>query len=945
MKHLSLFRFLPIVTLMVGSIAVYGQTTISGTIKDKGTGETLAGFNIGVRGTIAGTISDSNGKFNLKLNQSPPVTLTISFVGYKTQDVEIKDAETTLDISMEEGVILTEVVVSAPSRLEERILKSPVTIEKMDILTIKQGASPDFYDGLAIVKGVTVTNSSLNFTAVNTRGFATISNVRFVQWVDGMDTQAPILNFPTGSIMGLNELDAESIELVPGAASALYGPNAFNGIMIMQSKSPFKYQGLSMQVKQGITKSNAGGSHPLGLYTIRYAKAFNNKFAFKVNFSWLNATDWLSNDYRTDRLNPESKTDQSSNTNFDGLNLYGDETQIPLGAATGIPSLGVVTRTGFKEEDILDHRRANTTKADAALHYKISDKVEASYQYRYGGGNSIYQGSEKYALRAFNQQFHKIEFRGDNFFVRGYLSATDAGKSYNLSALGGYANETYSPSAAPGWVQDYILAMQGYIPGVPAGNPAAARDVADNHPTNPSVSKPRPVPGTQDFTDLMNAVRANYFQQKTTTGSWKGLPIAGGSSFKDNSKIWHAEFNYNFKQIKWAEVMVGGNFRQYSLFTHGTVLNEAPDVFHPGPDDFKRIFINQVGVYTQIAKTLADVLKLTGSIRYDKSDNFEGRFTPRISAVYSINDNHSIRASFQTGFRIPDTQAQFIYFPSSTGILLGTTKANAERYGVLNGLAYSQSSYNNFLASGGAADPKSSSGTATTNGATLGGNPALLQTVNIPYVKPEQLQAYEIGYRGLFSTNMSVDLNYYYSSYTGFIGSQVIASKNFTMHQGDTVYAGTLWAPSVNATEKVTSQGFGAGLTYSLFPSGYSINGNYNWAIYSANESTDFRAGFNTPRNRYSVGLSNRKVTKNIGFNVNFRYQDKFHWVSSYGEWDVPAFGVIDAQVSYKLAPIKTVIKIGGTNIGGGDYRTSLGGPFVGQQYYISVTFDESLIK
>src|SRR6185295_3420182 len=172
-----------------------------------------------------------------------------------------------------------EVVVSA-SRIEENILKSPVTIEKMDVLAIKQSAAPDYFDALANMKGVSVNTGSMNLTSVNTRGFATIANTRFVQWVDGMDTQAPILNFPTGSIMGLGELDAESLELIPGAASALYGPNAFNGIMIMKSKSPFEYQGLSAQVKQGITNSNAGGSNPMGMYSIRYAKAFNDKIAF-----------------------------------------------------------------------------------------------------------------------------------------------------------------------------------------------------------------------------------------------------------------------------------------------------------------------------------------------------------------------------------------------------------------------------------------------------------------------------------------------------------------------------------------------------------------------------------------------------------------------------------------------------------------------------------------
>ena len=57
MKQLSLFKFLPVVALMAASITVFGQTTISGTIKDKGTGEALAGVNIVVKGTVAGTIS------------------------------------------------------------------------------------------------------------------------------------------------------------------------------------------------------------------------------------------------------------------------------------------------------------------------------------------------------------------------------------------------------------------------------------------------------------------------------------------------------------------------------------------------------------------------------------------------------------------------------------------------------------------------------------------------------------------------------------------------------------------------------------------------------------------------------------------------------------------------------------------------------------------------
>ena len=271
--------------LLITSIC-FAQTNISGTVRDA-SGETLAGVNIQVKGLVIGTISDTRGNFDLSVNNTPPFTLVFSFMGYTTKEAEITDASTSgLEIVLEEQSILGQEIVVSASRVEENILKSPVTVEKVDLLAIQQTPAAEFYDALATVKGVQFTSSSLNFPQINTRGFATIANVRFVQMVDGIDTQAPLLNFPTGNIVGIGELDIESMELLPGTASALYGPNAFNGVLLMNSKSPFEFQGLSAQAKGGITTSDAQGeSFPFYNFGLRYAKAFNNKFAFKVNFS------------------------------------------------------------------------------------------------------------------------------------------------------------------------------------------------------------------------------------------------------------------------------------------------------------------------------------------------------------------------------------------------------------------------------------------------------------------------------------------------------------------------------------------------------------------------------------------------------------------------------------------------------------------------------------
>jgi len=820
MKKIYLGSLLSLLLLVVGSTNVWAQgTTISGTVKDAN-GEAIPGANIVVKGTVAGTITDVQGRYNLTVKQAPPFTLVISFTGLATQQIEVADAsKTTFDVTMpEEDNVLGELVVHAGPGQDYDFLKSPVTVEKLDIRGITQAATPDYFDALANMKGVQVSNGSMNFTAVNTRGFATISNTRFVQWVDGIDTQAPILNFPTGTIMGLSELDAESIDLIPGAASALYGPNAFNGIMIMQSKSPFTYQGLSAQLKVGSTNSQGGGNNLMTQYALRYAKAFNNKFAFKVGF-----------DLKTDRLNPESKVDLSGNQNFDGLNTYGDEFQIPV----GLPSAPYVTRTGISEANLLDNRDAKTIKGDAAIHYKINDKIEAILAYRYGGGSSIYQGTEKYALRDFTQQFFRAEVKGTNFFVRGYMTKTDAGKSYNLSALGFQANEAFTPSAT--WAQDYALAMQGYVPSVPAGTPTAARTFADRN---------IPAPGSAAFNQVLNEVRANYFQKPTAS-----LPY-GGAGFIDDSKMYHVEFNYHFtNQIKWADIQIGGNYRQFDLFSNGTVFNEAPN----DGVNFNRIKINQYGVYTQVAKDVTDALKLTGSIRYDKSDNFDGRVTPRISAVYTVNEKHNFRVSYQTGFRNPDTQAQYIYFPSSGGTILGGTEANASRYNVYGTGSWTNSSYKAYLASG---------GSVSADGTLNGGDQTKLVDANLNYVKPERLSSFEVGYKGVFG-DLVVDLNAYWTTYNDFQGEALVNIKMPTSHQNKQVDAGTTYAAYTNATETVTSNGIGLGVYYNL-PKDFVLTGSYSYAAYVANETVDFFAGFNTPQNKASVGIGNQKLVRQL---------------------------------------------------------------------------------
>ena len=127
------------------------------------------------------------------------------------------------------------------------------------------------------------------------------------------------------------------------------------------------------------------------------------------------------------------------------------------------------------------------------------------------------------------------------------------------------------------------------------------------------------------------------------------------------------------EEIDFADVVVGANFRQYSLNSGGTLFaleNNGDEISY-----------SEYGAYLQASKSLAnDNLKLQGSLRYDKNEFFEGQLSPRISAVGTLSGNHNIRGSFQRGFRIPTTQDQFIDLDVVTRRLIGSNDLLVNRY-------------------------------------------------------------------------------------------------------------------------------------------------------------------------------------------------------------------------------------------------------------------------
>ncbi|PKB16512.1 TonB-dependent receptor [Flavobacterium sp. 5] len=949
--------YLLFLTLFFCSIS-FAQNSIKGVVTDENN-QPIAGVNINVVGAKEGTVSDYDGSFVLITKQTPPFSLEIAAVGYgsSTVTVEALSQKVVVKLNAEETK-LNEIVVSA-SRAPERVLQSPVTIERMGIQQVKSTTAPTFYDGLENLKEVQFNTSSISFKTVNTRGFAAVGNTRFMQLVDGMDNSSPALNFVLGNLIGLSDIDVASVELLPGASSALYGANAFNGILFMNSKSPFTYQGISSYVKYGQTSQDVAGTNDYFDMGIRAATAFTKHFGVKANFNYMRATEWIADDRRSQT---GGTIGHDGNQNYDGLNIYGDE------VTTSIANVGKVSRTGYREKDLNDNK-VNSVKADFSLYFRPWDnETEIILQYKLGLGNTIYQGANRYALNDFFMSQTKIEVKGKNFFARAYQSSEDAGNSYDMRFAGW--NVQRLAKSDTNWFTDYATAFQlsSAALGLNANEAANyARNFADKNvspglnlvpntdPTNPGA--PRGVrfePGSSEFVNALNTVKSDPDFTK-------------GAKFTDRSKIYHSDVNYNFKdKIKFAEIQVGGSARQYEMNSSGSIFTD-----YDGP-----IRYNEYGVYTQGSKMfMDDRLKLVASIRYDKSQNFDGNVSPRVSVVYSAGakKNHNFRASYQTGFRNPTTQDQYIGLDLGPFALIGSAPENLVRFSeTLNVSAAGQAA---FIAAGKPATPTvvMNGNNAYDNSYTLvsvqefskklgeDSSPAgvaaavaKLQAANVQLVRPEEVKAYELGYRTVINNDLSVDINGYYNQYNNFLNTSRVAGVYYgdvnaafnPLDELSSVKALTrgdrrIYQVYSNTSADVASLGFGIGLSKKVYKD-FELGVNYNYSQLDFNQSEDpgFVTGFNTPKHRVKGSLGNAKLFKNFGFNTNVRWNSEYLWQSSFADGMIPSTTVFDAQINYGLPQYKLLFKVGATNIGGKDYIQVIGAGSIGQQWFASLTIN-----
>jgi outer membrane receptor protein involved in Fe transport len=801
--------------------------------------------------------------------------------------------------------------------------ESALSVETMSLAEIQETPSTDFYEGLSHMKGVDLTSASLGFKVVNTRGFNSTSPVRTLQIIDGVDNASPGLNFALGNFLGASELDLMKVEVVSGASSAFYGPNAFNGVISMYTKSPFKFQGFSASVK--------GGERMLNEYAVRYAKAFQNKegedkFAFKLNFSYLSADDWVA-----DNANSVAglDTDENNPGGYDAVNRYGDENLSPnINNALDVqsrwmtPGLRRWHRTGYWEQDIVDYDTKNL-KASAALHYLFTEDIELIMASNLGTGTTVYQGDNRFSLKDIVFVQNRLELRKkDDFFIRAYATNEDAGNSYDavLTAF------LMQDAASDDWdwynryrgywtsnITDQVRALDpnviwepqlgatldiGAIDSVVAANPEQmaiwhdeAEDYANQEHGDLGGALAYFEPGTARFDSLLNDITS-----KTSF-------LEGGSRIQDQSSLYHLHgekiFNSDF-----AKFTVGANGRIYTPRSEGALFSDTGGV---------RIINREFGVYAGMEKRFKDdewILK--ASMRVDKNENFNYLPSPAISLIWQPNKEHTIRTTLTSAIRNPTLLNQYMYYNVGRAKLVG----NIEGYDSLVTIESLRDYYYTQ-------------------------NPDTLNYFNLDPIAPEEVKSIEVGYRGVLFENLYVDMNYYFNSYTNFIGFTTGADIKI-LQNGP--YIRDVFRIATNSRETITTQGATIGLNYYMGDH-YAINGNYSWNVLNKESDDPIIPAYNTPEHKFNIGFRGRDLSikkfNGLGFNVNYKWIEGFIFEGSpQFTGSVPTYGLLDAQINKKIEKANLTVKIGASNLLNNQVLQVYGGPFVGRMIYTSISFD-----
>jgi iron complex outermembrane recepter protein len=885
MKKILLLLFL------LPALSGFGQQlSITGKITDKETQEPLQGANILLKGTFEGKVSDQKGEFEFSFKNKTNQVILVSFLGYSTVEIDVnKDTPLPLNIQLEKTYIQGQEVVISASRTNEKLFEAPSTIIKLNEDKLMNLPASDFYYALGTQKGIDMISNNFGFAAFNTRGFNSTQPYRVSQYIDGMDNNSVGLSFSPGNMFGVSSIDIDNVEVISGPASALYGSNALQGVLSIQSKNPFEYEGLSGVIK--------GGTRNYTDVELRYGKAFGNKkkWAIKLVGSYFEADDWEADNPILNKYKVIPTAQQNfmntvnADTNYAKFKTYSDlyTSARPASKSFMLP--------GYMEQD-LSAQRSKGTKLSGSVYYRFNPNSELSYTYKYSQATGVFQGNNRAYLSDFIYQQHKIQFKNKNLTLLGYYSIDDANKTYDLGLTGINMGLASLPNVDKLYLQQYVHTIDSLSNGFTQPFDSSMLTAALLN-AKASADKGWLKPGTKEFTQTFNSITSNPDRPS-------------GSRYPNLSSVLNFDGSYKINQ-RFADIILGASMKYYFPNTNGKIFVDT---------NGRDISYYELGAYLQAGKELFNKkIKLLASARIDKSQNFDMQLSPRFSIMYSFNKNNNIRLAWQSAFRNPTINDQYYFLNTGSFIVVGNLDGYKNLYTASSVTAYQNSGNTNT---------------------------ALLKKIVLDPVKAEHIKTIELGYRSVLKKRLTIDLNAFYNTYDNFIGSikAVEPKKGIAGDSTGVIDINTrnykTYSISVNSSSKVETYGGGIDLTFYI-SKGISTYLNYTYNILYKKDKTDpFIPGFNTPENKLNFGLTGKKIFKGLGFAVNFQWVDKYLWESAFATGNVSSYNTLDLQLIYELPEYNSTVRLGGTNILGKEYYSAYGSSAIGPFFFASFTYN-----
>ncbi len=699
---------------------------ISGTVLDTRSNP-LYGANVVLQNTYQGSTTDSLGFYKIEGLDVGKYTIMVSYIGYRSQKIDIyisefdaKDKSASeinfssklqiyeeddvldenilkasfhdnINFELELDALETDQIVVSASKKKEKVIDAPITIAAVSNQNIRRNISSDIGSVLKTVRGVEVYQAGLGRTAINVRGFMSAFNGRFVSLVDGANYMEPTFFIGYGNSYPFISEDIERAEVVFGPSSALYGPNAHNGLLNIITKH--------------IRDSNGGmiafttGSSNLAAQRFRFAKTIGN-YGYKVSGEVSSNYDW----------------------------------NYPRNFGQDYDMNGIITSQSEHEEAILWDESGNTPTA--------WDDINQ---------DGVWNHSEQ--MLVMNTKFERQMVRRRSSMAFYY----EPSKGPELS--GGaeyYFNHSYLPFDAGLNFIDYSTSSAWF-------KVTAEKYYARIHYLNTEGEK------------YWNSDAAYYTMLRDGSDIYDAVSKTIKQDFLTNNVL-RGDTQFNHSLSTTSDIIAGVDFSLYRPESNRLFLDDkGPDsrpFWWAKPDSIigDDIKINEVGAYIQYSSELPYDLKLVTAGRIDKHTYFDYNFSPRLAIQWNGLQGGNIRFTINRAFQTPSIFNLHLlqYY-------------NANQSNAFIPLYYDRISMDwkviNFF------DPeyadKVRAGLIDLNtvywsplNTVFMGNKdgfKINETIEIPPLRPEVVDSYEIGLKKLVNSRTFIDLSMFYSTYKNFI--------------------------------------------------------------------------------------------------------------------------------------------------------------------------------